>query len=403
MPLYIPPISRRSFIKSTSVATAGYLLGFHRNLLGQTSNIDPNYFVLLADTHIDADRDRVYREVNMGENLTITVDRIINSYSSKPAGVILNGDAAITRGLSGDYATLMEILQPLRDEGIPVYITMGNHDDRGPFYETIPDMVPDVSYVSQRHILIVECPEAYMFLLDTLDQVNQAPGELGSEQLDWLDQALSDYNDKPVMIFGHHFPETGSGRGLQDIDEFYEIALAHRHVKIYFYGHSHRWQFSSHEGLHLVNHPATSYVFRPEQPSAFVHANFEPGRVHLKLDCLDIDHSWHEQQGYLNYRDDAATDAEQYGNEVDAIRLHQNYPNPFNPKTTIQFDMNEPGHVSLSVYNINGEHVANLVNETRSAGLHEVGFDAGRLASGNFIYRLTIGEKTLSKQMTVIK
>lgn len=83
--------------------------------------------------------------------------------------------------------------------------------------------------------------------------------------------------------------------------------------------------------------------------------------------------------------------------------LHQNYPNPFNPSTTISYSIPSEVHVELMVYNVIGQRIANLVNETMSAGQYEVNFDASSLSSGTYIYRLVAGNKNLSKSMILIK
>ena len=69
--------------------------------------------------------------------------------------------------------------------------------------------------------------------------------------------------------------------------------------------------------------------------------------------------------------------------------LEQNYPNPFNPGTTIKFALPTAGNVVLEVYNLLGERVGRLVNGQMDAGIHEVQFNAGNLASGIYIYRIT--------------
>lgn len=83
--------------------------------------------------------------------------------------------------------------------------------------------------------------------------------------------------------------------------------------------------------------------------------------------------------------------------------LNQNYPNPFNPATTIRYDLPEQADVRLEVYNVLGERVATLVNETRQAGSYEVSFDASNLSSGTYIYRLEAGDYMETKQMMFVK
>ncbi|MFU8860072.1 MAG: chitobiase/beta-hexosaminidase C-terminal domain-containing protein [Cyclonatronaceae bacterium] len=83
--------------------------------------------------------------------------------------------------------------------------------------------------------------------------------------------------------------------------------------------------------------------------------------------------------------------------------LAQNYPNPFNPTTNIVYTLAETSDVRLVVYDILGRRVASLVNETQMAGQYNVNFDAVRLASGTYLYRLEAGDFTSVKKMMLIK
>jgi hypothetical protein len=83
--------------------------------------------------------------------------------------------------------------------------------------------------------------------------------------------------------------------------------------------------------------------------------------------------------------------------------LQQNFPNPFNPSTTIRYAVPQTSPVIIKVYDLTGQEVATLVNEVKEAGTYEVKFDAGKLASGVYIYRMTAGEFTSVKKMNVLK
>jgi hypothetical protein len=85
------------------------------------------------------------------------------------------------------------------------------------------------------------------------------------------------------------------------------------------------------------------------------------------------------------------------------FNLEQNYPNPFNPSTTINYSLAERSSVSLKVYDVLGNEVANLVNTTQEAGQHNVTFDASGLSSGLYIYTLNTGNFTSSKKMMLLK
>ena len=92
------------------------------------------------------------------------------------------------------------------------------------------------------------------------------------------------------------------------------------------------------------------------------------------------------------------------------FRLHQNYPNPFNPQTTIAFDLPEASQVSMTIYDVNGRLVSELVDESYPAGLHEVIYDGKDLASGVYVIRSKMlslnakgGEYMFTQKMMCIK
>lgn len=83
--------------------------------------------------------------------------------------------------------------------------------------------------------------------------------------------------------------------------------------------------------------------------------------------------------------------------------LSQNYPNPFNPSTMIRFALPSDSKVVVSVYNVVGEKVAELVNRNMNAGYHSVPFNASNLASGIYFYRIEAGKFNAVKKMMLIK
>jgi len=83
--------------------------------------------------------------------------------------------------------------------------------------------------------------------------------------------------------------------------------------------------------------------------------------------------------------------------------LYQNYPNPFNPITQIKYNLAETTDIKLSIYNINGQLVSELVNGTKQAGQHVVDFDGSRFNSGVYYYTLEVDGKAMTKKMILIK
>lgn len=86
-----------------------------------------------------------------------------------------------------------------------------------------------------------------------------------------------------------------------------------------------------------------------------------------------------------------------------SFELKQNYPNPFNPSTTIEYIIVDPSKVRLTVYDILGNEVAKLVNESQSSGNYKYTFDGSNLSSGVYIVQLKAGISIQAKKMIFLK
>jgi hypothetical protein len=85
-----------------------------------------------------------------------------------------------------------------------------------------------------------------------------------------------------------------------------------------------------------------------------------------------------------------------------AFRLGQNYPNPFNPGTTIEFELPSAGEYTLSIYNLSGQLVTEF-SGIAEAGVRAVHWEAGDLASGVYLYRLSSGGVSQTRKMLLLK
>ena len=99
---------------------------------------------------------------------------------------------------------------------------------------------------------------------------------------------------------------------------------------------------------------------------------------------------------------------DQIGDVTDKIiannfTLYQNYPNPFNQKTVIKYELLSRDFVTLKVYDVLGKEIATLVNEEKDAGEYKTTFDGLNLASGIYVYRLSVGNNHLSRKMILLK
>lgn len=97
------------------------------------------------------------------------------------------------------------------------------------------------------------------------------------------------------------------------------------------------------------------------------------------------------------------TNISQVNGMVSDFKLNQNYPNPFNPETKINFSIPAKTFVTLKIYSMTGQEVAELISSDMDAGEYSLNFSGLKLSSGSYVYRLTAGEFTDSKIMTLIK
>jgi hypothetical protein len=91
------------------------------------------------------------------------------------------------------------------------------------------------------------------------------------------------------------------------------------------------------------------------------------------------------------------------GRRPETARLSQNYPNPFNPSTTIRFTLPVPRHAEVRVYDLLGREVAVLLDETKSAGVHELEWDAKGMPSGVYLCQMRAGGSIQTVRMLLMK
>jgi len=274
----------------------------------------PERWALLSDTHIAADPDAIGRQgVNMAANLKRAITEILAERDGLD-GVIVNGDCAAVEGLRGDYDTFATLLAPLRDAGLPIHLTMGNHDDRGPFFEAFAQARPAMPPVDGKHVSVVEGRCVNWVFLDSLRFVNKVEGEFGSAQLAWLERYLASQTGKPAVLVGHHYPQVFRDdiipseekiqiAGLLDGEAFMASAARFPHAKAYIYGHSHDWRVTPNDGgIHQVNLPPTAYVFNPARPSGWVRCTVDAAGMTVELRAMDAAHPEHGKPVFLKWR-----------------------------------------------------------------------------------------------------
>ncbi len=134
----------------------------------------------------------------------------------------------------------------------------------------------------------------------------------------------------------------------------------------------------------------------------YVHTTGDAG-VYLRWSGIDPVNVIHENY-LLADQEVLMVNNEEYEEDIPTgLSLFQNYPNPFNPTTQISFNLPEAGYAKLRVFNIAGQTVHQLVDQTMSQGFHSITFDASALSSGVYFYQLEFDGQVLSNKMVLLK
>lgn len=277
---------------------------FNRNLSAAIEKpMDRNFWALFSDPHIAADKTQVARGVNMTDHFQAVV-REVTSLGTRPAAVLVNGDCAFNSGEAADYATLTNLLQPLREAQMPLHLTVGNHDNREHFWNAITEAGAAPRPLTDHNVAILKMPRANWFILDSLEKTLSTPGFLGMTQIEWLAKSLDANPNKPAIVMVHHQLNIGDEKGgVKDSEPLLEVIRPRKQVKAYIYGHTHTWKvWQDESGIQLVNLPPIAYVFAEGQPSGWVRMDLQPDGARLELRCIDRTHKAHGQVVNLDWR-----------------------------------------------------------------------------------------------------
>lgn len=261
-------MNRRSFIQ-TGLAAFGTLISLNSGCGTGLTKADEKQtnLALLADTHIPEDVENNYRGFYPYQNLQKVVPEII---SASPNGVFIAGDLARLTGESGDYASIKKLLDPVAEK-TPVFMGLGNHDNRENFLKVFDETPGEKPAVKDKHITVIKMPPVRLIMLDSLLYTDKVPGLLGKAQRQWLENYLKECDQTPVILCFHHTLSDGDG-DLLDVPRLFSMIAPIRKVKAVVYGHSHVYGFSEFEGIHLINLPAVGYNFNDSDPVGWVEA-----------------------------------------------------------------------------------------------------------------------------------
>jgi 3',5'-cyclic AMP phosphodiesterase CpdA len=296
MPIHLT--SRRQFIAQLGAGVA------FSSMKTFAAEVDENLIAILNDTHIGAQHPA---SASIPMNLRNTIAWLL-ALPKRPAAVIINGDLALRDGKRGDYEHFATLIAPLRDAGVSLHLTMGNHDDRAIFYEVLKNEKPESPALESKHVGVVKLTGANLFLLDSLKATMITQGLIGDAQMNWLTKLLDQHADKPALLFAHHNPRLGGDPihfpgGLEDSEPLWKAITERKHVKAYIHGHIHHRDFFQHEGIHILNTPATSYVAdKKTSTTGWTMLRLTPNSAEATTHTHQADHAWNGVKVDLKWR-----------------------------------------------------------------------------------------------------
>jgi Icc protein len=225
----------------------------------------------ITDPHIKLPGRLAYKRVDTAQMLRDCVETV-RSLKQPPDLILMTGDL-VDLGSPEEYEHLRSILAPLRQR---IVVIPGNHDAR----EALCEAFRDGGYLPEKGFLQFVIEDEYPLRIIGLDTVvaGEGRGELCTQRLKWLDDALARAPDRPTLIMMHHPPfDTGIGHmdaiGLTGKGEFAAIMKRHAQVELIICGHLHRTIRATVGGRPALCCPSPAHQVAldidPNAPSAF--------------------------------------------------------------------------------------------------------------------------------------
>ena len=233
-------LSRRSFVKSAFALGALPVAGCLSAKETAGVAVDPNLSVFLSDIHVSG-KNVKGQPTYQNPLFAKVVDQVL-AMNPRPKRTLIFGDVALWNGRSEDYAESAPMIQRLKDVGIEVYLTTGNHDHREPLFRFHPRQ-KEITPVPGRVVSVVDVGTADFVLLDTLKENpkgegsgNAVDGGLDEAQADWL-LAYAKAAKRPFFCGAHHPSRELTVKGKKRLQHLETNPM----FAGYVHGHNHRW------------------------------------------------------------------------------------------------------------------------------------------------------------------
>lgn len=222
----------------------------------------------IADTHVRGD----VASTHPGSAPAERLERIVREIKEiRPVGVLVNGDLAWSEGTRADYLRFGEIVQFL-PATTPLVLGVGNHDHRGNLLSVlggVPDTEPEWLAA------VVEQPPFRFVQLDSQGAPGEVGGEIGVEQLNWLEGILDAGASLATILFVHH-PGESSSMGCRDFDALVGLANRFAAVRAIVTGHDHAYGVRRIGSVDHIMLPAAGFSFEEESDCGWIEANLGP-------------------------------------------------------------------------------------------------------------------------------
>ena len=233
-------LSRRSFVKSAFALGALPVAGCLSAKETAGVAVDPNLSVFLSDIHVSG-KNVKGQPTYQNPLFAKVVDQVL-AMNPRPKRALIFGDVALWNGRAEDYAESAPMIQRLKDAGIEVYLTTGNHDHRELLFRFHPRQ-KEITPVPGRVVSVVDVGTADFVLLDTLKENpkgegsgNAVDGGLDEAQADWL-LAYAKAAKRPFFCGAHHPSRELTVRGKKLLQHLETNPM----FAGYVHGHNHRW------------------------------------------------------------------------------------------------------------------------------------------------------------------
>lgn len=234
---------------------------------------EPARWALVADTHVGADRSPASDRPDPAGRLRRVVAEIL---ADRRCGAMVNGDLALSVGSEADYRRFREIVAPLA-AAMPVVLGVGNHDDRGNLLAAL-SRSRDAEWLAS----VVDQGPYRMVQLDSHLAPGHVGGEVGDEQLGWLEGLLRTGGQRRTIVSLHH-PGESTSEGCRDFGKVAELASEHPSVEAIVTGHDHAFSVDQEDGVHRIGLPAAGFAFEPGTPCGWVAADLSASGLVLTL------------------------------------------------------------------------------------------------------------------------